>query len=430
MKRQNVNQEDAAIVRQKAEEQLKIRKDVACNVSTNATETDILKLIHELEVHQIELEMQNEELLIAKEKAELEEEKYTGLYDFAPSGYLSLTKLGDIAELNFSAATMLGKERPKLIQKRFALFLSKETLAGFNHFLEKVFTSKIKQTCEAIIVTEVNLPIYVNIEGIVSKNSEFCLLTLTDITDLKKAEQIIQQQNTELQKLNAAKDRFIKILAHDLKNPFSSILGFSDLLIKNINKYDKDKIETQLKIINQTIHRTYHLLNDLLLWTNSQSGKLSFDPKPIYLNEICNEQIEHIKLHADTKSITLNFSGPETIKIFADVNMLKTVFRNLILNAVKFTNRNGQINIYAEKNDKTATITISDNGVGIELKNIPKLWDIAVKHSTTGTEGETGTGLGLLLCKEFVEKHDGKIWVESEVGKGSAFKFTIPLRND
>jgi len=248
-----------------------------------------------------------------------------------------------------------------------------------------------------------------------------------DITERKQAEIQLQQYATDLKKLNTDKDRFIKILAHDLKNPFSTLLGFSDLLVKNINKYDKEKIEKQLRIIHQTAHKTYHLLEDILQWTNSQSGNLAYKPQLINLNEICNEQIEHIKNHAETKQIALKYLETDNIQVYADVNMLKTILRNLILNAVKFTHPNGQIKVYAKKNDNYAIVTVSDNGIGIDQENISKLWNITSRLSTNGTNGETGTGFGLLLCMEFVEKHGGKIWVESEVGKGSDFKFLLPL---
>jgi len=199
MKKQNEKLTNAALLRQRAEELLQ-RKDKACLVSTDATsEADILKLIHELEVHQIELEMQNEELVIAKEKAELAEEKYTELYDFAPSGYIALSRVGEILELNFAAANMLGKERTKLIKKRFDFFVSIDTQTTFNLFLPDVFTSKVKQTCEVIIATEGKLPIYVNIDGIVNQNSELCLLTLIDITERKSAERNLFEEKEHVE---------------------------------------------------------------------------------------------------------------------------------------------------------------------------------------------------------------------------------------
>ncbi len=249
-----------------------------------------------------------------------------------------------------------------------------------------------------------------------------------DITELKEREFLIQQQNSELSKLNADKDRFIKILAHDLKNPFNSLLGFSELLLKNLRKYDIEKIEKQINTIYNTSKQTYNLLEDLLLWSKSQVGKLPFEPQTYLFSEICKEVITNFKINP--KNITINCLETEKTKVTVDLNMFNTVMRNLISNAIKFTNQNGQINVYAEKNHKNAIITVSDNGIGIEKEVIPKLWETYTNYSTIGTNNEKGTGFGLTLCKELIEKHGGQIWVESEVGKGSDFKFTLPLCND
>jgi len=251
-----------------------------------------------------------------------------------------------------------------------------------------------------------------------------------DITELKEREFLIHQQNSELSKLNADKDKFIRILAHDLRNPFNSLLGFSDLLLKNLRKYNIQKVEKQLKIIHQTSHQTYNLLEDLLLWTKSQSGKLPYEPKSIVFIELCNEIIEYFTTQAAAKGISLNcFEHKKTI-LSADLNMIKTILRNLISNAIKFTNHGGQIEISTEKNDEDVTIIVSDNGIGIQPEVLTTLFDISKIYTTEGTANESGSGLGLLLCKDFVEIHGGKIWVESEVDKGSDFKFTMPLFND
>ncbi len=248
-----------------------------------------------------------------------------------------------------------------------------------------------------------------------------------NITIRKQAEQQLQKYAEELKQLNADKDRFMQILAHDLKNPFNSLLGFSELLIKNLHTYDFEKIEKQLKIIHRTSQQTYNLLEDLLLWSKSQSGKLQFEPQKIFFSEICNMVIDNLMINANMKEIKLNFFETEKTIVKADLNMLKTILRNLISNAIKFTNKNGQINIYTEKINENAIITISDNGTGISKENQTKLWELSKPFTTIGTANEKGTGLGLILCKDFVEKHNGKIWVESELEKGSDFKFTIPL---
>lgn len=231
-------------------------------------------------------------------------------------------------------------------------------------------------------------------------------------------------------KLNADKDRFITILAHDLKSPFNSILGFLNLLTENIRKYDIDKIEKNVIIINNSACNTFRLLEDLLLWVRANSGKIPYEPQKLNFGTICNEVIENLKLTANTKNITIIHFSASEINIFADKNMLNTVLRNLISNSIKFTNKNGRIDIYAEQNQSNITISVTDNGVGINPDTLNKLFDISEKVTTSGTADEMGTGLGLLLCKEFVEKHGGKIWVASELGKGSSFQFTLPNQNN
>jgi len=259
-----------------------------------------------------------------------------------------------------------------------------------------------------------------------------------------KAEIIIKQQNDELVKLNSDKDRFMSILSHDLKSPFNTILGYTELLEEDFYKFNTSEILERLGIIKDMSQKTFNLLEDLLLWTKSQSGKLTFQPKQVDFNKICNEIIESFKLSAIAKNININYFSTHNITLQADENMFKTILRNLISNAIKFTNPNGRIKVYAETMDNgqmamgsgeslpivhyplSIVITIADNGVGIDQNDIPKLWNIVTKHSTYGTANEKGTGLGLILCKEFVEKHGGKIWCESKVGKGSEFKFTMP----
>ncbi len=237
----------------------------------------------------------------------------------------------------------------------------------------------------------------------------------------------IHQQSKELQKLMADKDRFISILGHDLKSPFNSILGLSSLLKTNIRDYDVAEIEDFADLINKAAQSTYTLLEDLLTWARTQSGKLPFEPQYLNLAAIFYSALDTLKLNAQSKNITINYLAERSIEVFADVNMLQTVLRNLLSNAIKFTRTGDNIEVYAEVNQKTVTIIVSDNGIGMEQKNVVKLFDITQKYTSAGTANEKGTGLGLLLCKDFVEKHGGKIWVESEVGKGSDFKFSLPI---
>jgi signal transduction histidine kinase len=244
---------------------------------------------------------------------------------------------------------------------------------------------------------------------------------------LLRAEQALKESEKQLLQLNVDKDRFISILGHDLKSPFNNILGLSEVLTEDIRKLNIDEIEDISNNINKSAIITNHLLEDILMWARTQQGKIPFNPQKLSFADICKNILENLNPNADAKNIVLDYSKVDHLTVFADIDMLKTVLRNLVSNAIKYTNSGGRININAEENSGSVIISVSDNGVGITPDNLAKLFDISEVITTTGTAKETGTGLGLLLCREFVEKHGGKIWVESEVGKGSDFKFTLPI---
>ena len=237
----------------------------------------------------------------------------------------------------------------------------------------------------------------------------------------------LNEANLELKEVNATKDKFFSIIAHDLRNPFVVLLGFSDLLAENLKEFSINQIEEQIKLISQTSHQTYELLEDILLWSKTQLGKLTFNPQRIYFEDLYQAVIHNLSNQIQKKNITINFIEHEKSLIFADLNMFKTILRNLISNAIKFTYPNGCITVYCEKKNENLVVSVSDNGIGISPENQARLWKLSEQYTTNGTDGEEGTGLGLFICKEFVEKHGGKIWTESEIGKGSNFKFTIPL---
>ena len=247
-----------------------------------------------------------------------------------------------------------------------------------------------------------------------------------DITERIEVLEKLKASETKLKELNADKDRFISILAHDLKNPFNSILGFLDLLSANIRNYSIDKIERQVNIISSSTKHIYRLLEDILVWARAQSGKIPFNPQKLIFEDIYKEVMQDQKLAAENKNITIKYFEAEEISIYVDKNMIKTVLRNLLSNAIKFTHKNGQINVYAVYERNNIVISVSDTGVGIELESVSKLFNISRVRTTDGTDNEKGTGLGLLLCKEFIEKHGGKIWVESKPEQGSDFKFILP----
>jgi len=240
-------------------------------------------------------------------------------------------------------------------------------------------------------------------------------------------EKLVAIKTTELSELNASKDKFFSIIAHDLKNPFNSIIGFSEMLTEEIRSGDHERIKEYAGIINTSSVLTLRLLENLLEWANAQTGKILFNPIPINLKELFNEEFRMLNDMATGKNIELIISFADNLTIIADKNMIRTILRNLISNAIKFTHKNGKVEVKAIIDNRQVEISVSDSGIGMTQETIAKLFRIDSNLSTSGTENEKGTGLGLLLCKEFIEKHGGKIWVESESGKGSIFKFFLPL---
>lgn len=252
------------------------------------------------------------------------------------------------------------------------------------------------------------------------------VLNVRDITERKRAEQIIKENEIHLKELNATKDRFFSIIGHDLKSPFNSVIGFSNLLVDQIQKQDYEGIEKYATIIQDSAQRAMNLLMNLLEWSQVQTGKIKFNPEYIELVSVINEVLELSNDSAQQKSITIYKRLARNIPVFADKAMINTILRNLISNGIKFTKTGGEIIISIEQKEKQIIFSIADNGVGIKKEDLDKLFRIDYTHSTVGTNRETGTGLGLLLCKDFIEMHGGKIWIESEIGKGSIFSFSLP----
>lgn len=253
---------------------------------------------------------------------------------------------------------------------------------------------------------------------------------VVDITEPKSSELRLIESEANLRELNATKDKFFSIIAHDLKNPFNGIIGFSELLLSEAKFIDVSEIENYARIINESANQALQLLNNLLQWARTQQGKIAFNPRKILLAEIANSIMAVTANAAFKKNIrVVNLIPPELI-ISADADMLKTVILNLLTNAIKFTRNDGIVEITMFADEDKIQVMVKDSGIGISKGNIQKLFRIDAGFYMLGTSNEKGTGLGLILCKEFIERHGGKIWVESEEEKGSTFIFTIPQRTD
>ncbi len=672
MKKQKRNLSENESLRKKAEAK---RAGMPPLNPAAINEADTLKLLHELEVHQIELEMQQDELQLAREKAILATEKYSALYDFAFTGYFQLNPDGEIFSVNFSGASLLGKDRSTLVTRNFRSFVSSDTRAEFDGFLRRVFDTLVKETCEVKLESKDNPSLFVHIEGIVSGEEQKCLVTVVDISQRKRSEELLLQKvrelehfnnliefapdaffygdksgnfirinrkaieltgysqeellsmnmndlftqeeinlkplrydllkegvslknertilrkdgkkvyvemnskampdgtyqclfrdfserrlaeealqqsedryrklvelspngiaiyqggkfvyvnpaglrimgcsqpeeligkpvltivhessiqalvermeliasgvsvppleekliridgtpfdaeviavvtsyngepagqvivrditrrkqseesmlqiNAQLKELNDTKDKLFSIIAHDLRSPFNAILGYSELLSENIYNYDLKKSEEFAKQINFSAKRIPALIDNLLTWANTQTGKIEFAPTTQKLNPIMQEMVDVLDSSARIKNISLKTFQSADITVCADQNMLKTVLRNLISNAIKFTHPGGKVEVYAMVSNEVVQVSVSDNGVGIDEEMQNRLFKIDSETTTIGTANERGSGLGLILCKDFVQKHGGEIWVDSKPGKGSTFHFTLPSK--
>ncbi len=260
-----------------------------------------------------------------------------------------------------------------------------------------------------------------------------------DVTEKKISEEILKKSEKQLRASNNMKDKLFSIIAHDLRGPISNVKALLDMMLKSRNSLDIKNDKEALKMAKDTVNSTFNLLENLLDWSRSQIGRINWRPEKLNLNEVVNENIILLNIPARKKKIIWNVEIVENLHAVADRQMISTVLRNLISNAIKFTPREGEVSISAKiyeeldnekvttKNKPSIVIMIKDTGIGIKSDDLSKLFRIDMNFSTLGTESEKGTGLGLLLSKEFVEKNGGKIWVTSELGKGSIFNFTMPL---
>jgi len=249
---------------------------------------------------------------------------------------------------------------------------------------------------------------------------------MIDVTKRVKNEETLLQNQQKLKELNNTKDRFFSIIAHDLRNPFNSLLGVLELLIEEYDELDDNTRMEYLAVVNSSSNNLYKLLDNLLQWSRMQTSKIDFVPTEVSMVDMINTEIDLLKEQAGAKEITIEFKPINDVKATVDGNMISTVVRNLISNAIKFTRNTGKINVELEEAEDNITFSVQDNGVGIYKGDLKKLFNITNKISTYGTNKEAGTGLGLILCKEFIDKHRGNITVSSELNVGTCFKVFLP----
>ena len=236
----------------------------------------------------------------------------------------------------------------------------------------------------------------------------------------------LQGKNAQLQALNASKDKFFSIISHDLRSPFTTLMGFAQILAHNLENYAPEEIRHRVNRIYTSAERLYALLENLLTWSRLQRGAMAYEPEALPLHELADDTLELFVSKAEEKQIRLSSSIRPDMQVYADHNMLSTVIRNLVSNALKFTPEQGEIALSAHPAESHVEIAVTDTGMGIPSEDLPKLFRSDTQYTTFGTAGEAGTGLGLVLCQELVEHNGGRIWVESQIEHGTIFRFTLP----
>ncbi len=542
-------------LRSKAERILELK---SAGKGSSLSETEALTLIYELAVHEIELERQNEELKSAKLQMQAAAKKYSEFYQLAPVSFFSLSRAGEMIDLNNLTAQTLGKERQKLKNSPFGFFVEDGSKAVFNDFLNRVFARNGRESCELTLLTPNNRPKFVQLMGIHASRGEECLVSLLDITEqnlaLKKmqesehklrtalyytydweywqnedrkiiymspsceritgynaeefisdpdlvkrvvhpddldrynahlttafstaerdkvfeydyrvlhkngtitfidhvcrpvydddnryagrrvsnrdvterrnAENEISLKNDELQIVNAEKDKFFSIIAHDLRSPFNVLLGFTQLLADELPTIPQDQVQKIVESMRTSANSLFILLENLLEWSRMRRRVIKFKPELLNLAEKTAACQELFQFTAEKKRIGMTTDIPENLMIKADARMLESLLRNLLSNAIKFTPAGGKVSLTAKPGaGQSVEISVKDTGIGMSSSTIGKLFHLDEMIKQPGTEGEPSSGLGLLICKEYVEMHGGRIWVESEPGLGSTFTCTFP----
>jgi PAS domain S-box-containing protein len=334
---------------------------------------------------------------------------------------------GSIDWINESYTRLYGFTLKELLNEKGSTYTETSSNPDVENIFNKAITRKETQIYESDVISRngKNYRIQTTLTPVLNHKKEVIYLVAidSDVTKLKDVE-------NQLQKLLITKDRFFSIIAHDLKNPFNNIMGISQLLVQGFERMKPEKVKYFHKGLYEISKNGYELLINLLEWARSQKGAIEFEPITLNLFKLGEETFSLYQTRANQKEVTFTNHINNDFEIFADINMIKTILRNLVSNALKFTDRGGAIEIFAESFEDYVQITIRDTGIGIEPKAANNLFKIDEYISTEGTENETGTGLGLILCKEFVDKHNGNIWVESKLGFGSKFNFTLPKKNN
>lgn len=376
-----------------------------------------------------------ERKIIQKELQE-SEKKYRDLFEKSGDAILIIHN-GKFVDCNQATVKMLCYKDKKELLKTHPSELSPEFQSDGEPSLEKADEMMRVALEKGSFRFEWNhkkangeiFPVEVLLTAISTDNENKILYTVwRDITERKKTELQLAKYAEELKAINSIKDKFFSIISHDLRGPFQGFLGATEYLVSEIDTLSKNEIKDLAGTLNLSLHKQLDLLNTLLDWSRLQTGDFLIKSETFYLKNMIDDVIVPLELVTLQKRIEIINKVDSNVSISTDKNMLSLVIRNLISNAVKFTKENGYVRVFASRNEEFVEISVEDNGVGIAEEDINKLFRMDLYFTTDGTSNESGSGLGLLLCKEIIDRYKGTIWVESELNKGSKFIFRIPVK--
>lgn len=397
------------------------------------------ELIHELQVHQLELEMQNEDL--RSSRSELEEllSRYADLYDSAPIGYCTLDQNGLVLEINLKGAELLGIERRNLIQMPFLIYVAEEDRARFRSYLSMALKNGGRETYELKLNPREGLPFDARIEQIIGKDIDersVRRIAIIDITRQKQAEReekklLAREQKATLEAEEAGrlKDEFLATVSHELRTPLNAIYGWAHLL--QTGEADPEARNTALEGIERNVKAQERLINDLLDLSSMITGKLCLKIRPLNLAEIIEAAVETVREAAEAKGIEMKLNVDPSIEpVTVDPDRMQQVFWNLLSNAIKFTpQEGGGIEIFLERADRSIQIRVKDSGIGISSDFLPYVFDCFRQAEASATRSHGGLGLGLAIVRHLTELHGGSVSAESAgEGKGTTVMVRLPIR--
>ncbi len=364
------------------------------------------------------------------------EHKYHELFDNANDFIITIDLEGFITNANRTLLSYLEVSLEEITKLNIYTFVSNENMDFVLEMKDRLLKGKLDNSFEVDAKSLDGKPVVYEIKAsLIKKQSEVVgyQCVFSDVTERREAHLSLEKYNTSLIELNRTKDKFFSIIAHDLRNPYSSMIGFSELLLEDFEKMPVDEIRNSLKIIRNSAKNSLNLLENLLAWSRLETGRMPFEPAKVVITDVIEEVVNVLFSVAYRKKIEITNTIDIDVLLWADKNMLNSIFNNLIMNAIKFTPIGGKVNVSAIPNQvlpgsHTAfvNILVTDTGIGIEAADCANLFSLSKPHSRTGTEKEEGTGLGLVLTREMVERHGGLITVESTPGVGSVFSVFIP----